>query len=177
MDKKKKVIMQRFQVVCMFLAAVFSLYAQDVKQIQFCDKYYGYGTGRDSVTLFLKVLDSDGNRSDEVTADDLEKYLVVNEEGKLISNDRRKIISLNSGHRIPRDYTFSVLVDLTIPTEGKSQIYDVVEKLVESASDSCVYLSFFGDKVTSSMLATKQNYKEFKPLFLEDAENKHFYSA
>ena len=42
------------------LAFVFTASAQDVSKIQFCDKKYEYGTGKDSVTLYLKVLDSNG---------------------------------------------------------------------------------------------------------------------
>lgn len=161
-----------------FVAVVFNMNAQDVKQILFCDKKYEYGVGKDSITLFLKVLDSDGNRSTEVTVADLEKYLVVYEDDKkIISNDRRTIQSLSSGQRIPSDYTFSVLVDLSIPEEGKGQIYDVIGSLVDSTPDSCVYLSFFGDEVTSTQMVTKQNYQEFKSQFLNSATNKYFYGA
>lgn len=170
--------MKRIVAILAFIIGAFSLYAQDVKQIEFCDKKYEYGVGKDSITLFLKVLDSDRNRSTEVTTADLEKYLVVYEDDKnIISNDRRTIYSLSSGQRIPADYTFSVLVDLSIPEEGKTQIYDVIGKLVESAPDSCVYLSFFGDEITSSQLVTAKNYKKFEPLFHNNVNNKYFYGA
>ena len=160
MDKKKKITMKRILTVLTLITLAFNMNAQDVKQIQFCDKKYEYGVGKDSIKLFLKVLDSDGNRSTEVTANDLEKYLVIYEDDKnIISNDRRTIQSLDSGQRIPSDYTFSVLVDLSIPEEGKEQIFDVVGNLVNSAPDSCVFLSFFGDEVTSSQMVTKQNYQ------------------
>lgn len=178
MDKKKKIIMKRFVTILALIAVVFNMNAQDVKQIVFCDKKYEYGVGKDSITLFLKVLDSDGNRSTEVTTADLEKYLVVYEDDKnIISNDRRNIQSLSSGQRIPADYTFSVLVDLSIPEEGKAQIYDVIGTLVESAPDSCVYLSFFGDNISSSKLVTKHNYKELEPQFHKGAASKFFYGA
>lgn len=167
--------------VFLFFALAFSLKAQDVKQIQFCDNKYEYGVGKDSITLFIKVIDSDGNRSDEVSVADLENYLVIYEDGDdkddIISDDRRSILSLSSGQRIPGDYTFSVLVDLSIPEDGKSQIYNVVEKLVESAPDSCVYLSFFGDEVTSTQLVTKQNYQSCRAQFLGNASSKFFYGA
>ena len=170
--------MKRFVTVLALIAVAFNMNAQDVKQIVFCDKKYEYGIGRDSITLFLKVLDSGGNRSTEVTTADLEKYLVVYEDDKnIISNDRRSILSLSSSQRIPADYTFSVLVDLSVPEEGKVQIYDVIGTLVESAPDSCVYLSFFGDNISSSKLVTKQNYKEFEPQFHKGATNKFFYDA
>lgn len=170
--------MKRFVTFLTFVAVALSINAQDVKQIVFCDKKYEYGIGKDSITLFLKVLDSDGNRSTEVTTADLEKYLVVYEDdNNIISNDRRAILSLSSGQRIPADYTFSVLVDLSIPEDGKAQIYDVIGTLVDSAPDSCVYLSFFGDNISSSKLVTKQNYKELEPHFHKGATSKFFYGA
>lgn len=170
--------MKKIFSILVFVAVAFNMNAQDVSQIQFCDKKYEYGVGKDSITLFLKVLDSDKNRSTEVTIADLEKYLVVYEDGEnIIPNDRRTIRSLSSGQRIPEDYTFSVLVDLSIPENGKAQIYDVVGKLVESAPDSCVYLSFFGDEITKSHIVTKKNYQDFKSQFTRDAENKYFYGA
>jgi len=167
-----------FLIVVAFLAFAGSLRAQDVKRIEFCDKKYEYGIGKDSISLFLKIVDSDGFRSTEVTTADLEKYLVVYEDdNQMIPNDRRVITAMNSGLRIPSSYTFSVLVDLSIPESGRLQIYDVLGELVTSAPDSCVYLSFFGDEVTSSRLVTKQNYGEFKPQFQRSATNKFFYGA
>lgn len=163
------------------ITVAFTISAQDVRRIQFCDKKYEYGVGKDSITLYLKILDSDDNRSTEVTISDLDNYLDIYEDGKnsenIISKDRRSILSLSSGQRIPADYTFSVLVDLSIPEEGKTKIYEVIGKLVESAPDSCVYLSFFGDEISSSTLVTKQNYKEFEPLFQKSTTSKYFYGA
>ena len=177
MDEKKKITMKRIVTILTFVAVALSMNAQDVKQIVFCDKKYEYGVGKDSITLFLKVLDSDKNRSTEVTVKDLEAYLNIKENGNLIPPSRRKIQSLSSGQRIPADYTFSVLVDLSIPDAGKAQIYDVIGRLVESAPDSCVYLSFFGDEITSSQLVTKGNFAEYKSQFHKSATNKYFYGA
>ena len=177
MDKKKKIIMKRFFATLTVVTVALSLNAQDVKQIVFCDKKYEYGVGKDSITLFLKVLDSDKNRSTEVTVEDLEERMDIKENGILITPSRRKIQSLNSGQRIPADYTFSVLVDLSIPDDAKAQMYDVIGRLVESAPDSCVYLSFFGDEVTSSQLVTKGNYSGCKAQFQKSATNKYFYGA
>lgn len=170
--------MKRIVAILTFITVAFNLSAQDVKRIQFCDKKYEYGVGKDSITLYLKVMNSDDNRSTEVTTADLEKYLVIYEDDKnIISNDRRTIVSLGSGQRIPADYTFSVLVDLSISEDGKAHIYDVIGKLVKSAPDSCVYLSFFGDNISSSKLVTKQNYKDFESQFHKNATNKYFYGA
>ena len=169
--------MKRLLFVCVLLAGMAQSYAQDVKDILFCDKKYEYALGKDSITLFLKVLDSNGNSCQDITVGDLEKYLVVNEDKSLISPDRRKITSLSSGQRIPNDFTFSVLVDLSIPEEGKGQIYDAVGQLVESAPDSCVYLSFFGEEVTATQLVTKRNIGEMESLFHQHSESKFFYGA
>ena len=169
--------MKKLLLACTLLASMMQASAQDVKSIQFCDKKYEYAQGKDSITLFLKVLDSDGNSSKDVRASDLEKYLVMYEDEKPISPDRCKISALSSGQRIPNDFTFSVLVDMSIPEEGKGQIYDAVGQLVESAPDSCVYLSFFGNNVTSSQLVTKRNFKDFEAMFHQHSDNKFFYGA
>ena len=142
-------------------AMVLQMAAQDVSRIEFCDKKYEYGVGKDSITLFMKVLDSAGNSCKELSPTDLEKYLVIYEDKAIISPDRRNISFVSSGQRIPSDFTFSVLVDLSIPEEGKGQIFEAFGQLVESAPDSSVYLSFFGDEVTASQMVTKQNLKSF----------------
>ena len=178
MDKKKKIMMKICAFIWAILAGTLCISAQDVQEIQFCDKKYEYEIGKDSITLFLKVIDSDGNRSKEVTVVDLDKYLVIYEGDKdIIPNDRRTILALSGGQRIPSDYTFSVLVDLSIPEDGKEQIFDVVGELVATAPDSCVYLSFFGDEVSPSMLLTKQNYQGFRSQFMNSTASKYFYGA
>lgn len=169
--------MKRILIIMTLISVALVMNAQDVKQIVFCDKKYEYGVGKDSITLFLKVLDSDKNRSTEITVKDLEDRMDIKENGNRIQPSRRKIVSLSSGQRIPEDYTFSVLIDLSIPEDGKSQIYEVVGKLVESAPDSCVFISFFGDNVTPSQLVTKESYKTLKSHFLQNATNKYFYGA
>ena len=177
MDKKEMMVARRLLSLLFCALWLTASQAQDVSRIQFCDKKYEYGQGKDSITLYLKVLDSKGTSSKDVDVADLEKYLVVNEEGTLIPTDRRKITAVSTGQRIPADFTFSVLVDLGIPEEGKDRIYNPIGKLVDSAPDSCVYLSFFGDEVSSSEMVTKANYKSFQPRFHATAEAKHFYSA
>ncbi|MBP3827346.1 MAG: hypothetical protein ILA07_04785 [Prevotella sp.] len=163
--------------LCLLLAFVFTASAQDVSKIQFCDKKYEYGTGKDSVTLYLKVLDSNGKPAKDISVGQLEKHLVINEDGAPITPDRRKIFSLSTGQRIPSDYTISVLVDLSIPEAGKGQIFDAFGKLVESAPDSCVFLSFFGEEVSSSQLVTKKNLANFKDKFMTHSDKKFFYGA
>ena len=93
------------------LSFVLCVSAQDVSKIQFCDKKYEYGTGKDSVTLYLKILDSKGKPCSDISISQLEKHLVINEDGMPIPQDRRKIVSLSTGQRIPSYFTISVLVD------------------------------------------------------------------
>ena len=169
--------MRRIFVFFTLLGTALGISAQDVSEIQFCDKKYEYGTGRDSITLFLKVTDSNGESLPNITAADLEKYLTVNEDGKPIGEGRRTITSLSSGQRIPSDLTFSVLVDLSIPEAGKGQICEAVGKLVEGAPDSCVFLSFFGQEVTPSKMVTKDNFATFKDMFMAHSETKFFFGA
>ena len=170
-------MMKKLFMICALLSCMAQANAQDVKEIQFCDKKYEYAEGKDSITLFIKVLDSNGKSCQDVTSSNMEKYMVVYEDGKMIAPDRSKIIELSSGQRIPTEFTFSVLVDQSIPEDGKGQIYDAVGQLVESAPDSCVYLSFFGDEVTPSKLVTKRNLKDFKNMFHTHSDNKFFYGA
>lgn len=176
MDKTKKMIFQVLTVMSLLFSTGI-LKAQNVAEIQFCDRKYEYEIGKDSITLFFNMLDKYGNRVQELTPELLEKYLVVKEDGKNIPPVRPEIKYVNSGQRIPSEYTFSVLVDLSIPQSGKEQIYNTVARLIESAPDSCVYLSFFGDNVTSSSVITKSNYKDQKEKFLIPSENKYFYSG
>lgn len=176
MDKTKKMIF-RVLTVMGLLFSTGILKAQNVAKIQFCDRKYEYEIGKDSITLFFNMLDKYGNRVQELTPELLEKYLVVKEDGKTIPSVRSEIKYVNSGQRIPSEYTFSVLVDLSIPQSGKEQIYNTVARLIESAPDSCVYLSFFGDNVTSSSVITKSNYKYQKEKFSIQSENKYFYSG
>lgn len=168
---------RKLLALCVMLAFAWGASAQDVSKIQFCDKKYEYGTGKDSVTLYLKILDSNGKPCNDITVGQLEKHLVINEDGAPIAQDRRKIVSLSTGQRIPSDFTISVLVDLSIPEAGKGQIYEAFGKLVESAPDSCVFLSFFGEEVSSSQLVTKKNLASFKDKFMSHSDKKFFYGA
>ena len=176
MDKTKKMIFRVFTAIGLLFSCGL-LNAQNVSEIQFCDRRYEYEIGKDSITLFFNMLDKYGNRVQELTPEQLEKYLVIKEDDKFIPQDHSEISFVNSGQRIPSEYTFSVLVDLSIPQSGKDQIYNTVARLIESAPDSCVYLSFFGDNVTSSNVVTKSNYKYQKEKFSKQSENKYFYSG
>lgn len=177
MDKKKKISGINAFIISLLLAWVIPTQAQNVDMIRFGDKQYEYGVGNDSITLFLKVIDPSGKRCSDVYASDLRKHFSLMENGDTIPKEKWIVKLLTEGQRIPGDFTISVLVDLSIPQSGKKDIYEAVQSLVESAHDSCVYLSFFGDQVSNSRLVTKDNYKEFYNQFQETAQSKYFYSA
>ena len=174
MDKKKKMNRLKPLVLSLTLALTSLVYAQDVSSIQFCDKQYGLES--DSITLFLKVLNSN-NKPANINASILKDHIQVFEDGVAIPSEKQEIRQLFSGQRIPPGYTFSVLVDLCIPESGKDQIYEAIGTLLESTSDSCVFLSFFGEEVGKSQIVTKENYPSFKKKFMHTAEEKYFYSA
>lgn len=175
---KKKTLMKSVYVWCLLvLATTTSAFAQQVSQIKFCDKHYEYGVGKDTVTLFFSMIDYDGNPIRNISEREIGDYLVIKEDEEIIAASRCKIYPVITGQRIPADYTFSVLVDLSIPYSGKMQIYDVVCNLVESAPAGTVFLSFFGDEVTPSYKLTKENLPYYKNLFENSSENKYFYGA
>ena len=61
-----------------------SAMAQNVQRIEFCDKKYEYGVGNDQITLFFRVIDGDRKRNQEITAEELQNYLVIKEDGNII---------------------------------------------------------------------------------------------
>lgn len=175
MDKKKTLISKC--VAILFLAISLPLFGQNVKEIKFCDKKYEYNVGNDSLTLYFNLIGFDGNRIQNVSSDILRNYLVIKEEETIVSNSKSRISSIITGQRIPAEFTFSVLVDQSIPNSGKKQIYQGIIKLVESAPEGCVYLSFFGDNVSSSKLVTTKNIASFEPYFSTTSQNKFLYGA
>ena len=177
MDKKKTLIQRLFVVCLLIFIAATTVSAQNVKQIKFCDKKYEYGIGKDSITLYFNVLDLEDKPIRNLKESELSNYLVIKEDGNIISPTRSKTFQISTGQRIPSEFTFSVLVDLSIPEAGKAKIYDAICKLVESAPNGCVYLSFFGDEVTPSVALTKDNVTKFKDSFNKTSENKYFYGA
>ena len=177
MDKKKTLIQRLFVACLLIFIAATTVSAQNVKQIKFCDKKYEYGIGKDSITLYFNVLDLEDKPIRNLKERELSSYLVIKEDGNIIAPTRSKTFQISTGQRIPSEYTFSVLVDLSIPEAGKAKIYDAICKLVESAPNGCVYLSFFGDEVTPSVALTKDNVTKFKDSFNKTSENKYFYGA
>ena len=177
MGKNKQIILRKCIIACFLVMASMAVCAQNVQRIEFCDKKYEYGVGNDQITLFFRVIDGDRKRNQEMSAEELQNYLVIKEDGNIIPLSDCKIEALKSGQRIPADYTFSVLVDKSISQEGKERIFEAVGHLVESAPDGCVYLSFFGDEVTNSVPVNAESYKAMKEEMMKPAANKYFYGA
>lgn len=176
MDKKKKITRLKLLALFGLMVWMMPLYAQTVNGIRFIDKQYDYGIGKDSLTLFLKI--DNGERKElGLDVEDMNRHLLVIEDGDTISNECRTIRMLTSGQRIPSDYTISILVDLNIPEDGKRQIRQVIGELVESAHDSCVYLSFYGEQVSKSEIVTKANLSDFDTRFEQGTQMKNFYGA
>ena len=56
-------------------------------------------------------------------------------------------------------------------------IKESIGQLVQQAPDSSVYISFFGDKVSSSELISRENMADFEDRFNERSDRKMLYSA
>lgn len=176
MDKKKKMnILKTLLMAWMTAMAILPLEAQSVKTVKFCGNSVNDSTTE--ISLFLKLLDGSGNPVTTLDELSVKDCLNVFEDKKLINWDDAHIERIQSGKRIPGDFTFSVLIDLNIPVEGKEQIYRELKKLVESAPDSCVYISFYSNHVTSSEVITSKNYAGFKEKFIQPGGSNFFYSA
>ncbi len=176
-------MMRKLFLIVLFAFGVVRTFAQEVSgnagqvdHIQFCDKKYDYQS--DSITLCFNILNLDGKRLKNYSVSELnERLSIYADQEKEITPQNRNISFVQSGQRIPADMTFSVLVDLNIPDEGKQQIREVIKQLVESAPDSSIYLSFFGDKISSTKLVTKDNFSDFDAFFRKTATSKYFFSA
>ena len=178
MDKKKKIsAFIALAIATLFLWPQNPMAQTKPDKIQFCDKQYKEELGKDSITLFLKAIDREGNHMTSVNASDLVRSFTLVEDGKAISNDRWTVETLTNGKRIPANFTISVLVDLSIGREGKESIYAAIKQLLESTHEGSVYLSFFGNVVSSSQLVTKENIDSFKSQFEREPDEKCIYSA
>ncbi len=176
MDKKKKMMaFKRLLIVWITAMALLPLHAQGVKQVQICGRSLNDTTGE--ISLFLKLLDGHGKAVTTLDENSIKDCLNVFEESRGVDLEKARIKQLFSGKRISADYTFSVLIDLSIPQDGKDKIYETLKKLVESAPDGSVYISFFGDDVTSTEMVSESNYRSIKEKFDKSARQKWFYDA
>lgn len=176
MNRKNTFLSKAAVVLLLLFCGLSNLQAQ-VAKLKFCDRNYFYGKGNDSITLYFSLLDEDGQRKSDVSQKDLESNLIIKEDGEGVSAANGKYVAVNSGKRIPAEYTFSVLVDQSISEERKDQIYDAISKLVESAPDGCVYISFFGDEVGTTEVVTSETLRSVRRKLKRVDENKFFYSA
>ncbi len=175
MDKTKK-MNRLFALLTLYICLAMPLSAQQVNKVEFCGKSL---VGKDSIALHLKLLDGDRNAVKGLSVDQLKSYLRIRENSVTDEIDMSRVsirpVSGKSGTRIGEDYTFSVLVDRNIP--DKEAVYKAVGELVNSAPDGCVYLSFYGDDVSTSQLVTSKNYENFHDKFMESSREKYFFSA
>lgn len=180
--KKRLERLQFLSLLCLTLIVQLyplEVFCQDIGKFVLMDKHFQYHSGKDkdSITIFFNIYSSYDERQSNITPDQLRKYLVLREDGRVVPAGSTSISVVHNGERIPSDYTFSVLVDQNIPIQGKELIAELVNTLVSSAPDSCVFLSFFGDEVSSTQVITRGTYSQTLPLFHKTACNKYLYSA
>lgn len=171
MDKKKTLTL----LIAAWLVAICASAAGTPEKLQFYDRSYTYGLGHDSINIYFNVFGADGKRISNLTQRDFDRFLTLTEDG--VPVEGFSVRHLESGIRIPKDYTFSVLLDRSIPDPGKRQIIQAVRKFVETAPDSCVYVSFYGDGVSNTTLASGKNLPQIEKAFMEHSNGKSFYSG
>lgn len=174
MDKKKTL---KSKLILLNLLLLFSLTvsAQTPARLQFCDCSYEYGIGNDSIKLFFNIYDEKGKSIPDISSKEFKSNMFLFEDGKEITDFT--VRHLNSGIRLPKDLTFSILLDQSIPQEGKQQILKAVKQFIDIAPDSCIYLSYYGDGVSNSVIATNANFAEIESAILNDTAGKAFYSG
>lgn len=174
MDKKKTL---KSELILLNLLLLFSIAvsAQTPARLQFCECSYEYGIGNDSIKLFFNIYDEKGKSLPDISSKDFKSNMFLFEDGKEISDFT--VRHLNSGIRLPKDLTFSILLDQSIPQEGKQQILKAVRQFIDIAPDSCIYLSYYGDGVSNSVIATDANFAEIESAILNDTTGKVFYSG
>lgn len=149
--------------------------AQNPTSLQFCTREYEYGVGNDSIMLGFNIKGPDGKTIPDVAAEKFGQFLNLYENGERIKDF--SVRRLNTGKRLPKELTFSILLDQSIPSEGKQQILNAVKQFVEIAPDSCLFVSFYGDEVSKSIMTTSENFSEIGKEFLKDTTGKTFYSG
>ncbi len=174
MDKKKTLN------IPLILLGIFMMFgkvvsAQTPARLQFCDRSYEYGIGNDTIKLFFNIYGENGKTLPNVSPRDFSQFLNLYEDGQRIPEF--SVRRLNSGIRLPKEYTFSILLDQSIPSEGKLQILKAVRQFVDIAPDSCIYVSFYGDGVSNTTIATSRNMPDIEKAFMTNTTGKAFYSG
>lgn len=175
MDKKKTLIIALLTALCCMQGWVFCAEAQTPASFKFCDRNYEYGIGNDSIRLYFNVYESTGKRISNLNEADFSQFLTLEENGVPVRNAH--IHKLNTGVRIPKDMTFSILLDQSIPDNGKRRIMKAVKEFIAIAPDSSVYVSLYGDEVSRSIMASKASIPEIERRFLTASQGKTFYSG
>ena len=147
-----------------------------IERIKLIDKSIEYKAGNDTVTIFFKLYDEYNRSHDVFTPEELMENISIYENNVLIS-DARLSFNVAGDVKIPEEYTFSLMVDLSIPEKGMALIKQSIHQLVGQAADSSVFISFFGNEVSPSELITKQNLSQFDDKFAERHDRKMLYSA
>lgn len=175
MDTKKKI--SKLLLLLGVVLLGFPMFAQEVmvSSIQFCDRSYNYGLGNDSIKIYFNILGDDGKRQPNVSSDRIDEMFYFYEDGQEVQD--RKVRQIRTGVRIPKEYTFSILLDQSIPRDGKQQILNTIRQFIEVAADTSVFISFYGDGVTNSVQATTENFDRIESAFLDTITGKAFYSG
>lgn len=174
MDKKKTLISALFLLGFSCILS-FSALAQSPARLQFCDRSYGYGIGNDTIKIYFNIFGEDGKRISNIGDNEFNQYFELHEDGNEITN--AKVQRLNTGIRVPKENTFSILLDQSIPDAGKQQILTAIKQFLDITPDSCVYVSFYGDEVSNSIKATPDNFNEIEKAFMTNTTGKKFYSG
>lgn len=143
--------------------------------LQLCDRSYGYGVGNDSIRVYFNITDNGGKRITTLSPGDFSEMLYFYEDDREVAIN--SVGRVSSGVRIPKEYTFSILLDQSIPDDGKRQILKSIEQFVAIAPDTCVFVSFYGDLVSNTIRATVDNFDEIESEFLTPTYGKSFYSG
>lgn len=174
MDKKKTLNISLI-LLGIFMMLGQAVSAQTPARLQFCDRAYEYGIGNDTIKLFFNIYGENGKTLPNVSPRDFSQFLNLYEDGQRIPEF--SVRRLNSGIRLPKEYTFSILLDQSIPSEGKLQILKAVRQFVDIAPDSCIYVSFYGDGVSNTTIASSRNMADIEKAFLTNTTGKAFYSG
>lgn len=174
MDKKKTLNISLI-LLGIFMMLGQAVSAQTPARLQFCDRAYEYGIGNDTIKLFFNIYGENGKTLPNVSPCDFSQFLNLYEDGQRIPEF--SVRRLNSGIRLPKEYTFSILLDQSIPSEGKLQILKAVRQFVDIAPDSCIYVSFYGDGVSNTTIASSRNMADIEKAFLTTTTGKAFYSG
>lgn len=172
---KKKTLTTALSLLCLIFIISASGLQPNPARLQFCDRSYEYGIGNDSIKIYFNLFADNGKRVSGIPDNDFSQYFELREDGASIAD--AAVRRLNTGIRIPKDNTFSILLDQSIPEKGKRQILKAVRQFLDIAPDSSVYVSFYGDEVTATTKATAKDFPAIEKTFLTNTAGKTFYSG